>query len=295
MARTRSLATLLAVVAAGLALCGCSLLAPAPHPTPAPTAKSDAPTVGQCWNGTYANAGDWADWQGDAAVACSASHTLYTFGVAKIAGLLPTDWAKSATDPSLSDTVANAASTACEAPFEKAVPGLAWNQQLVRNFFFVPSEAQWKKGERWVRCDVGVLDYGTSLSAEQFAPLPSFDSVVSAINTDPTRFTMCLNTPKVAITKGPYPDKGDVITDCRANPQWSLVLDGAMSGGDKAPYPSDKSANSQIGVLCARSITGSNQIWRGYYPSKTQWANGNREIDCWVSPKHWTSATGTNA
>jgi hypothetical protein len=288
MSLTRTIASLLVLSAASVGLVACTGLTPAPSVKP--TAKPDAPAVGQCWDGTVADASAWSDWKGPKAIPCSASHTLYTFAVAKISGLMPPDWSKSSTDATIADGVAAAAFAAC-GPAYKTL-GLTWNQQLVPNYYFIPSHAEWKKGERWVRCDIGLLDYGTSLKAESFVPLPSISSLTSAVAQDPKRFALCVNSPKAQKTIGPFPDKGDVIVDCRANPQWSLVLDAAFTGGAKAPYPSDRVYNIQLSIACS-PVAGSNVLTRGFGPTKADWAAGQREINCWISPKNWTSATGT--
>jgi hypothetical protein len=289
MSLARTLASLLVLSAASVGLVACTGRAPAPSPKP--TVRSDAPAAGQCWNATVADAGAWSDWKGSGAVPCSASHTLYTFAVARIPGLMPPDWAKSSTDGSTADSVAAAAFAACRPAYKTL--GLAWNQQLVPNYYFIPSHAEWKKGERWVRCDIGLLDYGTPLAAESFVPLPSIKSLTSAVAQDPKRFALCVDTPTAQKNIGPFPDKGDVITDCRANPQWSLVLEGAFTGGAKAPYPSAHSYDAQMSAACS-AVAGPNVITRGFGPPKSGWQQGQREIDCWISPKNWAATPGTS-
>ena len=164
---------LLGCVAAGFAvvltLAGCSFI-----PNPFNESKSASsttsnesggstgstvPKVGECWNATNSEADNWSDWQGQPSTPCSKSHTLYTYSIGTISGVSANTWAKSASSDQTSTAVAARADDACSTA--TLLPKLGWTQQLVQGFFFLPSKAQWKAGARWIRCDVGVLAFGT--------------------------------------------------------------------------------------------------------------------------------------
>jgi hypothetical protein len=287
MPRTRTIVATVAIVAATVSLAGCSLLPlPGQAKQPAPTAApaSGEPSVGQCWDATDKKAGDWADWEGSAATSCSAKHTLYTYGVVKLTGQLPNDWATSATNPALSDAVSAKASAACDAPYQSFLPNLQWNQELVQSFFFVPTHAQWAKGARWVRCDVGLLDYGTSLSGEEFTPLPaSISTLTTGVATDPDRYRLCLTTSS-STAKGPLADSTAVIADCRDDPQWQLTTHGDLPGAASAAYPSAKALDQATTALCSAGLS-KGDTYVGYPPTKAAWTTGDREIQCWVALK----------
>jgi hypothetical protein len=287
MPRTRSVVASVALAAATLSLAACSLLplpGQAKQPAPVSTPASSEPTVGQCWDATYKNAGAWADWEGTSATRCSATHTLYTYGVVKLTGLLPTDWATSATNPALSDAISSKASAACDAPYQTFLPDLRWNQELVQSFFFVPTRAEWAKGARWVRCDVGQLDYGTPLASEEFAPLPAaISTLVTGVASDPDQYRFCVTTSH-STAKGPLADSSAVVTDCRDNPQWQLTTHGDVAGNATAAYPSAKFLDQASTALCSAGLN-KGDVYVGYPPSKDEWATGDREIQCWVAVK----------
>jgi hypothetical protein len=289
----RSLVTTFSIVAvtavAVLALAGCSVVAPTSSASAPPTAKpaSAQPSVGQCWNATLANASAWSEWQGAASTSCSKSHTLYTFGVVKLTGLSSTAWATSATNPALSDAISTKAGDACDTSYAKFLPAATWNQQLINNFFFVPTPAQWQSGARWVRCDIGVVGFGTTVANEKLSALPSsISTLVSAVSSDPARYGYCINTTHSTST-GPLSDGTGIITDCRDDPQWTLATHGTLSGGASAAYPSASALKSEVDAVCEQGLT-KGDVFSASYPSKADWKSGTREVDCWVAIKNST-------
>jgi hypothetical protein len=297
---TRSLMTTLAVAAvtavAVLALAGCSTVTPSAsatsHPTAAPV--SAQPDAGQCWNATFADAGAWSQWKGAAATSCTKSHTLYTFGVVKLTGLASTSWATSATNPALSDAISTKAGTACAASYAKFLPAATWNQQLINNFFFVPTPAQWQSGARWVRCDLGVVGYGTTVAKEKLSNLPSsISTLVKAVSSDPARYGYCINTTQSTST-GPLSDAQGVITDCRDDPQWTLATHGTLPGGATAAYPATSTLKTEVDAICEQGLS-KNDTFSAYYPSASDWKSGTREVECWVAPEQSApTGGGTN-
>lgn len=284
MLKKRTLGSLVAGVAVCFALAGCSLLPSALSPA-APGSTSATPKVGQCWSATDSQADAWADWRGSSPVDCTASHVLYTFELGKISGVAAKSWAVSSSSTALSDEVQAKAEAACTT--KKLLPDLKWNEQLVQEFFFVPSEAQWKAGARWVRCDVGVLGYGAPLSDEVLAPLPAkISTLVSIVSSDPARYDFCVNSPVPVSESGPLDNQAARIADCRANPQWALVGHGNLTAPAGAAYPSESVANAESATICSKYAATSNELWIAYLPSKSDWRLGNaRDVECWVGQK----------
>jgi len=276
-------------------LSGCSLLIPAVHPKPAPSSSTahsttGEPSAGQCWNGTIGNAGDWADWQGGAATACSKPHTLYTYAIGHVSGLQPTDWAVSSSNPALSDKVAAAASATCDEPYAKIFPSSEQPETLLRTYFFVPTRAQWKGGARWVRCDVALVDFGTRVSEERFADLPTaIGTLVADMTSDPAAYGLCVDTGH-SVKTGPFADKTDVITDCRDNPEWVFLANGTFSQAAGAAYPAKSAITARLNQVCGSQLNRNDEIWSGYYPTAATWKTGDRAIQCWAAFKDWTPA-----
>jgi hypothetical protein len=283
MRTRRMLASLAAVVAASFALAGCALL-----PVVLSGAHKAAPVVpktGECWNASNADAAAWADWEGGAAVSCAKSHVLYTYAVGKVSGDSSKTWATSGSGNTLSKQVEVAADDVCS--ISVLLPKLKWNEQLVQGFFFVPTEAQWKAGARWIRCDVGVLGYGATLDNEVFAKLPpKISTLVSAVSSDPEHYDFCVNSPVPISEAGPLDNADARIADCSQNPQWALVGHGNLPELPGAAYPSNAVANTETSTICSKYATGSNEAWIAYLPSKSDWkATNERDVDCWVGQK----------
>lgn len=282
MVPRRLLASAVGAALVACALAGCSLL-PVPGQATA-LAIGAKPSVGQCWNASFAQAAQWANWKGTSATACSDSHVLYTYEVGTIHGVTSSTWAAAGDPTSLSAAVQSKAAEACT--ISTLLPHQKWNQQLIQDYFFVPSEAQWKAGARWVRCDVGVLATGTTLADERLSRLPaSIQTFVSAVSSDPARYEFCINSPQSVTAEGPLDDPDSVIADCTRSPEWKLAARGDLPGASGAPFPSDAVANAESTKICSPAASGSGQIWIAYLPTAAGWASGDREVDCWVGQK----------
>jgi hypothetical protein len=281
MSARRPLVAAIAAATLCFVLGGCSLLPLVAIPG---ATSSAAPTKGQCWTASVAQADDWSAWEGSGATVCSARHTLYTYEVGKISGVSASTWAAPGDPTSLSDEVETKAANACN--ISTLLPHEKWNQQLIQDFFFVPTEKEWKAGARWVRCDVGVLAIGSTIDDEKFAPLPTkIAALVAGVNTDPERYEFCVNSPQSVTDAGPLDDPQATIADCSKSPQWKLAAHGNLPEAAGAPFPADAIANAESTKICSPAASGDGQVWLAYLPTKADWATGDREVDCWVGQK----------
>ena len=290
MSPRRSLLSSVGLLAVALTLAGCTLL---PGSTSAATAAPSAtPTAGQCWNATATQAYDWADWKGSTATSCTSSHTLYTYQVGKISGEPGDSWAAPGNSDALTDVIQKKAGDACG--ISKLLPHLKWNQQLINAYFFVPTEEQWKAGARWVRCDVGLLATGTTLDNESFSALPSkISTFVSEVSSDPVKFEFCMNSSTPVTESGPLDNPDATLADCKHHPQWKLTIHGKFPDAGGAPFPDEATSNAASSKLCLPTVTNDSEIWIAYLPTKTGWASGDREIDCWLGQKSPDDSAGT--
>ena len=290
MSTRRSLLSLVSVAAALVTLAGCSLL------TTAKSAATDAPTarpiVGQCWNATMTQANNWADWKGPGPTACTLSHVLYTYQVGAISGAAASTWSAPGDSSQLSAEVQAKAAGACS--ISALLPHEKWNQQLISNYFFVPTKAQWKAGARWVRCDLAVLATGTTLDNESFAALPAkISSFVRAVASDPLRFEFCMDSSTPVTESGPLDNPDAVLANCKDHPQWKLALHGKFPDRKGAPFPDEATSNAASSKLCLPAVSGNNEVWIAYLPTKDSWATDDREIDCWIGQKSAGVSAGT--
>jgi Septum formation len=289
MSPTRTLTSLVGVAAVVLTLAGCALL---PGSVPTPKATASTPVAGQCWNATTSQAYDWADWKGTSTVPCTSSHTLYTYHVGKISDEPGDSWAASGKADSLTDEIQTKAEDACS--LSSLLPKLKWNQQLVNGYFFVPTQTQWKAGARWVRCDVGVLATGTTLDNESFVALPSkISTLVGEVSSDPLKYEFCMNSSTPVSESGPLDNDSATLADCKDDPQWKLTSHGKFPDAAGAPFPDDATSNATSSKLCLPDVKTPSEVWIAYLPTKSGWASGDREIDCWVGEKSPDASGGT--
>ena len=285
MSPKRSLLSIAGVLALALSMSGCSLLTGAPQAQK--TTAPAAPSVGQCWNASTTQAADWTDWEGAQAASCTSSHTLYTYQVGRISGETGSSWADPGDKTELTPEIQTKADDACN--ISKLLPKLEWNQQLIQQYFFTPTEAQWKSGARWVRCDVGVLAVGTTLANESFVALPShISSLVSSVSSDPIHYQFCMNSTDSVSAVGPLDNPDATLGDCAKDPQWKLATHGNLPESAGAPFPDDATANAESTKICSPAATGDNELWLAYLPTKPGWATGDRDVDCWVGQKQTT-------
>ena len=292
MRRARFFGSLAVVAAAAFALAGCALLPAAVGL--AAGSGSGAPQVGQCWNASYAHAGAWVNWKGSKAISCSSSHVLYTYEVGKISGISSKSWA-SPTDPDQpTDAIQTASENACQ--MSKLLPGLKWNQLIVQGFFFIPSEAQWAAGQRWVRCDVGLTRFDTDYAQQGLAKLPTkIQTLVASVTSDPKRYVLCVDTQVPAQAAGPLSVPSfDRVVDCTGDPQWELIGRGTMPLSAGSPFPTGSAAEQIASDICSKYASGANETWAGYLPTETSsgTVGTDRQVDCWVGKTSGSSSGG---
>ena len=119
------------------------------------TASAPKPKVGQCFNYTKTDMGK-ASPAKKAAVKCSKTHNIEVYRVARY------NYAESPHSISDSD-LWSIANEACQ-PWRGNVAKTKFNYW----FFFVPTAAQWKAGQRWIRCDAAIAVIGTDGKVKSF-------------------------------------------------------------------------------------------------------------------------------
>ncbi len=242
-----------------------------------------APTVGQCWTTTYEVSEHYADWGGKPAVDCSRVHQLVTFAVPTLK--LVHSGALFNTSGSLkSDISGDSLDTCFDEMQSRFLPG-SDAEELLNVEPFLPSEAEWDAGARWVRCDMSVLAYGSSVKNPELAALPeklaTLQSQVAAVS---TQFNFCIDNPGGRLLGGPK-GANAVYADCRTRPQWQLVQYDLAYIDPDAPIPYEKSVRSTYDSQCKAHYADKDHVTYPYYPSQSDWQNGDGEVECWVGRK----------
>jgi hypothetical protein len=276
-ALTRAAALLIAL-GATIALSGCAAaLLFVPLPT------SAAPVVGDCWPSTFDTAARSSNWSGTP-VDCSSGHQLYTYAMATVSSSAPT-WKDGSGN--LDSSIASAGGSACSAKLAAFLPDIPVGG-LLTDFFFMPSEAQWAKGARWVRCDVAQLAIGSLLTTPSFAALGSITDLTARLRDDPQAFASCVLTTDPSGRTGPFDDPKSRYADCGGTHQWSLTTNFTVPGVDGDPYPAQTQIAQVEQTSCGDLAAAAGVGWTAYIPTVEQWDGGFRGGSCWF----YTDDTG---
>lgn len=271
-AQVRAGGMLAAVLAVTVALSGC---AAALLFVPVPTAST--PVVGDCWESTFDKAARSANWAGDP-VDCSTGHQLYTYAIATVPSSATT-WKNSS--GGMDSSIEAAGGAACAAKLTAFLPQLPVGG-LLTDFFFVPSEGQWAKGARWVRCDLAHLGHGSLLAKPDVVALPSIPELTTQLRDDPTRFAACVLTTDPSGKTGPYDDPDARYVDCGGSDfQWSFQNNFTVPGDIGDPYPAEETIAQVEQQFCGDAAASAKVGWLTYVPTADDWSGGYRGGSCW--------------
>jgi hypothetical protein len=261
-------------------LSGCFLLpteAEQPSATETAAAGSLEPAVGDCWEGTYSNYSLWVAWRGDAPVDCSERHHSYTFAMS--------DAFEDAEGPYVFGGwyLEDSAPIAYESCRDLLADYLG--QQLsewarLEVHYFAPSAQEWRKGARWLRCDLAVVKAGSSLYEPELQRLPDDAAeLVADLQDDADRFDFCIDTFDGWFELGPYYSADAYFSDCSGDPMWRLmnVNPAPWEGGD---YPGDAAVQQVVADTC---FNGAPIVapFAADYPDEEYWNEGWMSVSCW--------------
>jgi hypothetical protein len=267
------------------ALSGCAALGPAAAQLDKSILKANRPKAGSCWASTYKNAVDYANWNDDPPVSCEHPHQLYTFAVVQLqkhhTGKL---FGKSGFTRA---GIFGDAIESCQSAQGDILPqGPFTLPKRVTAVEFLPTEAYWDAGARWVRCDISVLAVGSPVHKPTLEDLPSRHDLVSEIGNAPDQFRFCVNDPGGTGSGGPKGTNA-VYADCRDNPEWRLksFLDIPLTAN--APYPGLKYLTGIYQRECEQVYSSPTKQTYAYYPSANTWTYDGpySDLECWVGTK----------
>ena len=241
--------------------------------------SSLTPAVGECWQSTYAIAEQAATWSHGLPVQCTSSHESYTYDVPPIDHEFSGSWLEPGTDGQMRTDIANAAWETCWNRIGDIFPTLDDKQHLLYVGYYLPSLAAWDKGARWVRCDISLIQIGSTLAAPRLARLPaSIRTLIAVDEKTPEKLELCIDTKDPSATAGPLDAPGATYADCTGEPQWRQGNYDFLPGDSTAIYPDDATIQAFIDTTCGTDPEG----WFAYNPSQDTWDGGDREVDCWV-------------
>lgn len=265
--RARLAAVLALALAALTGLSGCSTLFP--HTLSA----GQRPSVGDCWISTFDTAQNAASWSSGGAVACVASHQLYTYAVVKVTSA--TKWRGK--DGDVNGPIQDAAYRACNEKLSGFID-VPDNGTLVP-YFFVAPEAQWNQGARWVRCDIAVLRTGSLYEHPDLARLPpNISTLVRQAQTTPELFGNCVTTTDPSGDTGPLDDPKAKIADCTGDYQWQYESSFSIQ---QDSYPTDDEFTHLGQQNCGDGADDAGRQWTFYVPTEKDFGDGDITIDCW--------------
>ncbi len=230
--------------------------------TPDPAPRSDT-----CHELTFGQIGRYSNEA--TSVPCAKPHTSYTFAVKS----LPGDVAFKGVEIG-NDAVQEEASLQCRSAFASYVGGSAAVRSLSRLSvtYFLPSQADYDKGARWVRCDVIGLQ-----SSRVLADLPLRLKGFNTSDTALADFGLC--------SQGDPGSTDAMLVMCSQDHTYR-ALSALRLGATDAAYPGESVAMSEGQKRCDKLVSDTLGVSGGYsyawtYPSADDWANGQRFGFCW--------------
>ena len=274
------------VVALVASLGGCFLLPVADEVNDESTSQSStstsatdpAPEAGDCWTGEYTSFLNWTSWKGDDAVQCGESHQSYTFAISNVFADFDDGYPFNGTD----EQAATLAYESCTSLLAKFLHQHLSDWTRVETYWFSPSAQQWHRGERWLRCDLVIMELGSSIFESQIADLPDDASeLVDAIDENADYFDVCVDTDEGWTGWGPYDSASAVYSECSADPMWRLHGYDLYPGEWKAPYPGTDALEQFVSENCLADLAPEKPGY-SYYPLEDMWDEGDRAVTCWT-------------
>jgi hypothetical protein len=217
---------------------------------------------------SYADIGRFSN--SSSTVRCDRPHTGYTFAVAQ----LPKDIAFEGVDIG-NDAVQDAAAGLCRTAFASYVGGSAATHRLSRlsSTYFLPGQTDFDLGARWVRCDAIALQSERVL-ADLPGRLEGFNDSDAAL----ADYGLC--------ARGEPGTRDGVLVMCNQKHTFR-ALTALRLGAEDAAYPGDNVVADGGQQRCDDFISRTLGLGGGYsytwtYPSRDDWANGQRFGFCWM-------------
>lgn len=283
MKSRRILACAAAVAITGL-LAGCAALFPLVNTvTEKVNGSLVTPVVGNCWRTDFTTIDSDYTWTSGRPVDCATDHQSYTYAVTSLSKKL----SRTLVDPAtgyVTDEIDTAAWDSCDAASPHFLPSSAVRETRLEQGYFLPSDAAWAAGARWVRCDFAIIAYGSTLADPRLEKLPAdISSFERDVQNTPEIFAMCITTSEETASSDPLGSETAKFADCAKNPQWSEASEDYLPGEDAAPFPSEKVRNAFDQANCGDPADAAGQVWVTYEPTVDSWKLGDRTVECWVA------------
>jgi hypothetical protein len=241
-------------------------------------AAHGAPKVGSCWRAKDEHGVPQADWVvavDGAPVNCSKTHQLYTVAVLPLPSTTPK---VESSHGQINGYVYAPAEQACVTYIKKSIGSPDDQNGRFEYKPYLPSEADWKAGARWVRCDLTAFKVGSLVADPELENLPTFATLKHQIDSDSHQFDLCTNVPGGTVAQGPRA-AGAVFASCDS-PQWAL-LHYVPGNSTSTAYPTLAQWQAQYEAECAPFGIASGARAVPVYPSAKDWADGNHGFECW--------------
>jgi hypothetical protein len=251
-------------------------------------------SFGRCWNEPYNSVSAWTSWQGADYVPCNEPHTTYTFAVQNLPARQASAFsaALSASQSEQAETAARTqirevAAEICRVELEYLVPTRGDQYSLITRFTFLPSDAEWQAGARWVRCDIGLLAQPEARAETQLVPLPSnITELAHSVQHYPRQYEVCLaaSISQSGAISGPHGDSALPVR-CGDVGAWYFLASVPLGYAPESAFPGADALSRASTAACAQAMDESGgfdtSMW-WFYPGEQGWADGQRTATCWV-------------
>jgi hypothetical protein len=247
----------------------------------------EKPTTGDCWSAKPHDLFYETTWTG-APVPCTARHDAFTYSIVDLTFYAFTgSWLEPGTSNTPRQTIADDVTRTCSFSQDYVLPNLDddLDGKLSRFAFtfHLPTVTAWEHGARWARCDVSLYAFGTTQWEPGFEKLPAdIFGLSKKIESEPEKFQFCLDTDQQPTAESdPFADVQARYADCSGDPQWREVKNDYLADDPSAPYPGDEVIEEFERQTCAGTADAT-EIGISYGPTKKDWPDDVREVECWV-------------
>jgi hypothetical protein len=263
-------------------LSGCFLLPTAaerPSAGESAAAGDAVPQVGDCWSGEYTSYTTWVAWHGDGPVDCAERHQSYTYAMSDAFEDADATYAFGGWHL---DDAAPIAYDSCRELLTDYL-GVELNDWArLEIHFFGPSAQEWRKGARWLRCDLAVIKAGSNLYEPELQSLPDDAAdLVTNVEKNADHYDFCIDTYDGWYELGPYYSADAFYANCANDPMWRLIEVDFMPWEYGDAYP----GNDYVLQFAKDTCFGGGPAVAPFaadFPDEDRWKEGYVSVSCWL-------------
>lgn len=227
------------------------------------------PSEGECRDLSFQQTEELSDDSGT--VPCKRPHTAVTYAVEELPDSVDIEGVSIG-----NQSIQRAAAASCRSAFNHAVGGDAADRAASRftYTYYVPDQAGFDAGARWVRCDAVAMRTDTSL-----AELPASVDDILDDSDAAADFAVC--------SRGEPGTADSALVTC-SQPHDYSVVEAIRLGGNRDSFPGKGETLADGRSQCRQVVEDTLDTQGGFtftwtYPTRKDWNDGHRFGYCWLA------------